>query len=406
MIRHLKKQLDQRFYEFISHQQSAGFLIIGATALSLIMANLPFHDLVEAFWHIKAGVKFGNFQFDLTLHEWVNDGLMAIFFFLVGLEIKREVLSGELSSFKKASLPVAAALGGMIVPALIYAAFNFNNPETAHGWGIPMATDIAFALAILMFAGDKVPFALKLLLTSLAVVDDLGAIVVIAVFYAKGLQLNYMLAAGGVMLWMFLMNYAGVKRMAWYVVPGLILWYAIFQSGVHATIAGVLHAMMIPFDAKNKENSTLEKVEHELHVPVNFLILPVFALSNTLITFTGEMVHDIGTSMSAGIFLGLLIGKPLGITLFVWIALKTGISTLAGTKVTIGQIFSVSVLGGIGFTMSIFIALLAFDDPDMINAAKFDILITSIVAALLGLYMIRRSVKIQEAKLAAAKGRG
>jgi NhaA family Na+:H+ antiporter len=262
-----------------------------------------------------------------------------------------------------------------------------------------MATDIAFALAILMFAGDKVPFALKLLLTSLAVVDDLGAIIVIAIFYVQDLQLNYLLAAGGITLWMFLMNYAGVKRFAWYLLPGILLWYVIFESGIHATIAGVIHAMMIPFDPKNKANSTLEKVEHELHVPVNFLILPIFALSNTLITFTPEMLHDIGTPMSLGIFFGLLIGKPIGITLFVWLAIKTGLSTLKGTKVTIGQILSVSVLGGVGFTMSIFIALLAFNDPEMISAAKFTILITSVVASVVGLLLIKRSVRLQEKKL-------
>jgi len=289
-------------------------------------------------------------------------------------------------------------LGGMLVPAGIYALFNYNNPETAHGWGIPMATDIAFALAVLMFAGDKVPFALKLLLTSLAVVDDLGAIIVIAVFYVQDLQLNYLLAAGGITLWMFLMNYAGVKRFGWYLPAGIALWFVIFESGIHATIAGVLFAMMIPFDPKIKDNSTLEKVEHELHVPVNFLILPLFALSNTLITFTPAMLHDIGTPMSLGIFFGLLIGKPVGITLFVWLAIKTGLSTLKGSKVSIGQILSVSVLGGVGFTMSIFVALLAFDDPEMISAAKLTILITSVVASVIGLFMIKRSVRLQEKK--------
>ncbi len=393
MIRALRKQLSQKFYEFISHQQSAGFLIIGATVVSLIVANLPFHEAVESFWHIKAGFNFNIFQFELSLHDWVNDGLMAVFFFLVGLEIKREILAGELASFKQASLPVAAALGGMLVPAGIYAIFNFNNPETAHGWGIPMATDIAFALAVLMFAGDKVPFGLKLLLTSLAVVDDLGAIIVIAVFYAQDLQLNYLLAAGGIMLWMFLMNRGGVKRFAWYLLPGILLWYVIFQSGIHATIAGVIFAMFIPFDAKNKDTSTLEKAAHALHIPVNFLILPLFALSNTLITFTPSMLHDIGSPMSLGIFLGLLIGKPIGITLFVWLAIKTGLSTLKGSHATVGQILPVSVLGGIGFTMSIFVAMLAFDDPDMISAAKLAILITSIVASVAGLLLIKRSVR-------------
>lgn len=396
MIRQLKNQLNQRFYEFISHQQSAGFLIIGATVVSLIVANLPIHEVVEAFWHVEAGIKFGSFTFNLSLHQWVNDGLMAIFFFLVGLEIKRELVSGELSSFKKASLPVAAALGGMIVPAIIYALFNFNHPESAHGWGVPMATDIAFALAVLLFAGDKVPFALKLMLTSLAVVDDLGAIIVIAAFYAQDLHLNYLLAAGGLTLWMFILNYAGVRRFIWYVVPGILLWYVVFLSGIHATIAGVVLAMMIPYNNQDKSLSTLEHVEHQLHVPVNFLILPVFALSNTLITFTPSMIHDIGSPMSFGIFFGLLLGKPIGITLFVWLALKTGISSLGSSKVSIGQILSVSVLGGVGFTMSIFIALLAFDDPDMINAAKLTILITSITAALLGLFFIKRAVKMEE----------
>jgi len=398
MIRTLGKQLNKTFYEFLSHQQSAGFLIIGATVVSLIVANLPFHEAVSEFWHIKAGLSFNNFKFELSLHDWVNDGLMAIFFFLVGLEIKREIVAGELASFKQASLPVAAALGGMLVPACIYALFNFNNPETAHGWGIPMATDIAFALAVLMFAGDKVPFALKILLTSLAVVDDLGAIIVIAIFYVQDLQLNYLLAAGGISLWMFLMNYAGVKRFVWYLLPGIALWYVIFESGIHATIAGVILAMMIPFDSDGKEKSTLEKVEHELHVPVNFLILPLFALSNTLITFTPAMLHGLGSSMSIGIFLGLLIGKPIGITLFVWLAIKSGLSTLKGSSATIGQILSVSVLGGIGFTMSIFVAMLAFDDPEMISAAKLTILITSVVASVVGLLLIRRSVRLQGKK--------
>ncbi len=396
MIRALSKQLNQKFYEFISHQQSAGILIIGATVVSLIVANLPFHEAVESFWHTNAGIHVGSFKFELSLHAWVNDGLMAIFFFLVGLEIKREILGGELASFKQASLPVAAALGGMLVPACIYVLFNYNNPETAHGWGIPMATDIAFALAVLMFAGDKVPFALKILLTSLAVVDDLGAILVIAIFYAQDLHLNYLLAAGGITLWLFLINYAGVKRFAWYLLPGIILWYVIFESGIHATIAGVIHAMMIPFDPNNKKESTLEKVEHELHVPVNFLILPLFALSNTLITFTPAMLHDIGSSMSLGIFFGLLIGKPIGITLFVWIAVKTGLSTLNSSKVSITQVLSVSVLGGIGFTMSIFVSMLAFDSPAMISTAKLSILITSIVASAVGLFLIKRSVRTQE----------
>jgi NhaA family Na+:H+ antiporter len=396
MIRKIKTQLDATFQEFLSHQQSAGFLIIGFTALALVLANLPFHELIEKIWQLHAGIEVGSFRFILTFHEWVNDGLMAIFFFMVGLEIKREILGGELSSFKKASLPIAAALGGMVVPAVIYTAVNLNHPETSHGWGVPMATDIAFALAVLLLAGNKVPFALKLLLTSLAVVDDLGAIIVIAVFYAKGLQLNYLLAAGGITLWMGLMNYAGVRRFVWYLIPGILLWFTIFQSGVHATIAGVIHAFSIPYDKSNSANSTLIKIEHEIYVPVNFLILPLFAFNNTLITFTPEMFQDLLTPMSLGIATGLIIGKPLGISLFVWLALKLGISTL-DKRTNFMQILSVSVLGGIGFTMSIFISMLAFDNPQMVNAAKLSTLISSVLAAVLGFCFIKMVLKTEKA---------
>ncbi len=396
MIRRLKQQIDKTLQEFISHQQSAGFLIIGATILALVLGNLPVHELIEKVWHTDAGIHVGTFNFQLSLHAWVNDGLMAIFFFMVGLEIKRELIDGALSSFKKASLPVAAALGGMIVPALIYAVFNFNNPATAHGWGVPMATDIAFALAVLLLAGNRVPFALKLLLTSLAVVDDLGAIVVIAIFYAKELHLNYLLAAGGITLWMGLMNYAGVKRFVWYIVPGILLWYAVFQSGIHATIAGVIHAMMIPYDKNDSANSTLVRIGHEVHVPVNFLILPLFAFSNTLITFTPEMFHDLASPMSLGIALGLMVGKPVGITLFVWLAVKTGFSTLDG-RTNIKQVLSVAVLGGIGFTMSIFVSMLAFEDANMINASKLAILLSSSAAAIAGLFLIKRVLKEEDA---------
>ena len=396
MIRRLKQQIDKTLQEFISHQQSAGFLIIGATILALVLGNLPVHELIEKVWHTDAGIHVGTFNFQLSLHAWVNDGLMAIFFFMVGLEIKRELIDGALSSFKKASLPVAAALGGMIVPALIYAVFNFNNPATAHGWGVPMATDIAFALAVLLLAGNRVPFALKLLLTSLAVVDDLGAIVVIAIFYAKELHLNYLLAAGGITLWIGLMNYAGVKRFVWYIVPGILLWYAVFQSGIHATIAGVIHAMMIPYDKNDSANSTLVRIGHEVHVPVNFLILPLFAFSNTLITFTPEMFHDLASPMSLGIALGLMVGKPVGITLFVWLAVKTGFSTLDG-RTNIKQVLSVAVLGGIGFTMSIFVSMLAFEDANMINASKLAILLSSSAAAIAGLFLIKRVLKEEDA---------
>jgi NhaA family Na+:H+ antiporter len=389
MIKKLVKQLDKRFAEFLSYQQSAGILIILATVVSLIMANTPLLHAIEAFWHIPLGWRFSGLGFSLTTHEWVNDGLMAVFFFLVGLEIKREVLGGELSSVKMATLPIVAAIGGMIVPALIYYSINFSNPDTSHGWGIPMATDIAFALAILLLAGDKVPPSLKLLLTSLAVVDDLGAIVVIAAFYSGGLAWSYLGAAVLVVLILAAMNYAGVKRFVFYLIPGIVLWYVVYKSGIHATIAGVVLAIFIPY-GKGEDSSTLMKLEHALNRPVNFAILPLFALSNTLIPLSGDMIQGLGSAMSIGIFAGLVIGKPLGISLFTWLALKTGLSKLSGGA-NMKQIISVSILGGIGFTMSIFVALLAFKNPAYIDASKLSILISSTVAAVGGLLVLRLS---------------
>jgi NhaA family Na+:H+ antiporter len=389
MIKKLRQQLGRRFAEFLSYQQSAGILIILATVISLVLANTPVLPAVEHLWHLPLGFSFNGIGFSLTTHEWVNDGLMAIFFFLVGLEIKREILGGELSSVKLATLPIAAAIGGMIVPALIYYAFNFSNPGTAHGWGIPMATDIAFALAILLLAGNSVPPSLKLLLTSLAVVDDLGAIVVIAAFYSSGLAWAYLGGAVIVVLVLAAMNYAGVKRFIFYLIPGIVLWYLIFRSGIHATIAGVVLAMFIPY-GKGEETSTLIKLEHLLHIPVNFIILPLFALSNTLIPINGGMLRELGSSMSVGIFAGLVAGKPLGISLFTWLSLKTGVSKLSGGA-NMKQIISVSILGGIGFTMSIFVALLAFKDPALIDAAKLTILISSTMAAVTGLLVLRFS---------------
>ncbi|MCS6819680.1 MAG: Na+/H+ antiporter NhaA [Chitinophagales bacterium] len=389
VLKVIRAQLSRTFQEFIRHQQSAGFLIIGCTALSLILANTPAYHTIEKIWETNAGIQFGNFSLFMTTHGWINDGLMAIFFFMVGLEIKRELIGGELSSFKKASLPVAAALGGMIVPAFIYYSLNYNFPETLRGWGIPMATDIAFALAVLLLAGNKIPFALKLMLTSLAVVDDLGAIIVIALFYSEKLQLNYLLATGGLTLLLSLMNYSGVKRFVWYVVPGLLLWYTIYKSGIHATVAGVIHAMTIPYDKHNEVESTLVKVEHEINVPVNFFILPLFALSNTLIHLDFELISNLISPLSLGIMLGLIIGKPLGITSFVWLAVKSGISSL-DENMNFKQIFSVSLIGGIGFTMSIFITVLAFKDVTLVNTAKLAILLSSLIAALSGIFFITK----------------
>lgn len=306
---------------------------------------------------------------------------MAIFFLMVGLEIKRELVEGELSSPKQALLPVFAAAGGAIVPALIYWSFNKGSAGD-NGWGIPMATDIAFALAVLSLLGKRVPATLKIFLAALAIVDDLIAILVIAIFYSAELHLNYLLFGAGIVALLYIFNRAGLKHLIFYLVPGLALWYCIHHSGIHATIAGVLTAITIP-TTKDASESPLEKLEHILTKPVNFLIMPLFALANTLIPVRSEMFNGLTSMLGAGIFFGLLFGKPIGITLTCWIMVKMKIAELpryAGWKHVIG----LGLLGGIGFTMSIFIALLSFSEPDLQLEAKFAVLITSTVAALLG----------------------
>lgn len=313
---------------------------------------------------------------------------MAVFFLLVGLEIKRELVHGELSSFQKASLPILAALGGVLAPALLFTLFN-KETETASGWGIPMATDIAFALAIITLLGKRVPASLKIFLAALAIVDDLMAILVIAVFYSSDLHYNYLLYASSLFLLQLLFNRLGIKNLAFYLLPGLFIWYFIHHSGVHATIAGVLTAFSLPTQpSKTTTTSPLEKLEHLLVKPVNLLIMPLFALANTNITFKEGMVEGITTPLGLGIILGLLIGKPVGITLFSWISIRMGISKLpngANWK----HISGVGLLGGIGFTMSVFIALLSFPGQHLLlSEAKFSILTGSVLSGIAGYFWL------------------
>lgn len=370
------------FQEFLKSGSAGGIILILCVIISLIIANSSFGEAFNNFLATKIGYHSESLHLEYPIIIWINDGLMAIFFLLVGLEIKRELVEGELASVKKATLPVIAALGGVMAPALIYMAFN-KNTELAGGWGIPMATDIAFALAIITLLGDKVPSSLKIFLAALAIVDDLMAILVIAVFYSTSLQYQYLLYAGLLFVLLLLFNKLGVKKIVFYIIPGIFMWYFIHHSGIHATIAGVLTAFTLPTTPDATE-SPLEKLEHLLVKPVNFLIMPIFALANTNIRYEEGMLEGLFTPLGLGIALGLFLGKPIGITFFSWLAVKLRVSNRphgASWKHVLG----VGMLGGIGFTMSIFIALLSFAEATHVLAeAKFSILVGSVLSGIVG----------------------
>ncbi|MDR6157889.1 NhaA family Na+:H+ antiporter [Chryseobacterium sp. SLBN-27] len=382
--------LTKYFKKFFSSNQASGVILIFCVVASLIIANSSAAESFQAFLDKEAGTDVFHLQYPVSI--WINDGLMAIFFLLVGLEIKREMVEGELSSFKNASLPIFAAIGGMLVPAVIYTVFNYGTPY-GNGWGIPMATDIAFSLAIISLLGNKIPNSIKIFLAALAIVDDLGAILVIAIFYTDQIRWMYLLLSLGVTALLFLLNFLKVTRIIFYLIPGLFLWYFLHHSGIHATIAGVLLAFSIPTNVSDIEISPLEKLEHQLHFPVSFLIMPVFALTNTNITFTHEMVSGITSTLGIGIILGLVLGKLLGINLFSLLAIKLKLSSLPHNS-SWKQMIGVGLLAGIGFTMSIFIALLSFkNEIEIQNEAKFAILIASFIAAVSGYLILNISSK-------------
>jgi NhaA family Na+:H+ antiporter len=369
------------FKDFFNSTTSSGIILFSCLILSLIIANSPMGEGFESFLATQMGYENTSLHLKYSVALWINDGLMAIFFLLVGLEIKREIVEGELSSPKKAILPIICAIGGAIVPALIYTIFNRDTP-TAGGWGIPMATDIAFALAILSFLSKKVPLSLKIFLAALAIVDDLLAILVIAVFYSSDLHYMNMVYTGAILILLFLFNRFGLKNLAFYLIPGLFIWYFVHHSGIHATIAGVLTALTLPTTADHKE-SPLEKLEHALTKPVNFLIIPIFALANTNIRFENGMVEGLFTGLGMGIVLGLIVGKPLGILLISWLSVNLKLSELPENAKWV-HILGVGLLAGIGFTMSIFISILSFADPLLVQEAKFSILVGSVISGLLG----------------------
>lgn len=373
------------FTDFFESEKAGGMILVLVTVLSLVLANSKVSPGYIGFWDFHIGSH--------SLTHWINDGLMTFFFLLIGLELEREIYQGELSDIKNAALPIFGALGGMVVPAGIFLLMNYGT-STQSGAGIPMATDIAFAIGILSLLGNRVPLSLKVFLTALAVIDDLGAIIVIAVGYTNNLSLLNLALAIGVWGVLFVLNRLKVHRLLPYLIGGLIMWYFMLQSGVHATITGVILAFAIPF-GDGGEQTVSYRLQHFLHKPVAFLILPLFAMANTGIVLGSDWIQHFTTHNSLGIMAGLVLGKPVGILLFSALGATLGLCALPG-DLKWKQIFGAACLGGIGFTMSIFITLLAFDDASIIIESKVAILAASIMAGCIGLLVLRYTTKNQE----------
>lgn len=370
------------FKDFTESEKAGGFMLIACTLLSLYLANSQFGKNYIHFWHLNLG--------NHPVEYWINDGLMTIFFLLIGLELEREIYKGELSDFKKALLPISAALGGMLIPAILFLSLNYGT-ATAQGAGIPMATDIAFALGILSLLGNRVPLSLKVFLTALAVIDDLGAILVIAVFYSKTILVTHLLISLSIFGFLILLNSLKVYNLFPYLIGGILMWYFMLNSGVHATITGVLLAFAIPFE-KGEKDSISFKLQHFLHRPVAFIILPLFALANTAILFQSDITSSLNHNYTLGIALGLIIGKPIGIWLFSLLSVKLKLVELP-RGLNWKNILGVSFLGGIGFTMSMFITLLAFSSEEYIINSKIMILISSLISALFGYFYLKFTLK-------------
>jgi len=435
------KKISTPFEHFLHAQTTTGLVLMFMTVLALILANSPLAESYAHFFHTKISFSIGSWELSHTIHHWINDGLMAIFFFIIGLEIKREVTVGELANIKVAILPILAAIGGMIFPAIIYLSVTAGT-DGSNGWGIPMATDIAFAISALVLLGKRVPTALVTFLVALAIVDDLGAVFVIALFYTEQIHTLPLLFAGGAFLILIAFNRFGIHMVLPYFIVGLLMWFFMLESGVHATIAGVIAALAIPSkpkrlptsfraDAKvlldeydsypidkklgmnerqkaillklqkniNDIGTPAARLENDLHLPVALLVIPLFALANAGITIDFSSIGaTLTTPVSMGIIMGLIFGKVLGIFGVAWLAIKLKVATLP-TGSTMSQIFGVALLGGIGFTMSIFVAELAFaGSPELIFQAKVGILLASLFAGLFGYFWLRFIAKSQEAK--------
>ena len=377
-----------RIQEFIRLETSGGVVLMIAAIFAMIIANTPLsanYDLILGTY-IKVGI--GNFEIAKPAILWINDGLMAIFFFLVGLEIKREVLAGELSSFDKAILPIMAAIGGMAVPGIIFAIINWGTPENLNGWAIPTATDIAFALGILALIGSRAPISLKIFLLAIAIIDDLGAIVIIAIFYTSELSLSALSFSVIGFAAAVALNRMGVQRTAPYLLVGIVMWVFVLKSGVHATLAGVLIAFTIPLKTKNEDEALLYKMEHGLHPWVAFLILPVFAFANAGVNFTGIGIDDLLQPLTLGIAVGLFLGKQIGVFLATWIGVKSGIARLP-ENVSWKHVYGVACLTGVGFTMSLFIGSLAFTTADVMNSVRLGVVLGSVLSGIIGYLLLK-----------------
>ncbi|MBN1950646.1 MAG: Na+/H+ antiporter NhaA [Bacteroidales bacterium] len=422
------------FDRFLKIEASGGILLLVSTGLAIFWANSHWADSYHHFWENMLSIEVGSFLLTMNFHHWINDGLMAIFFFFVGLEIKRELVAGELSSLKQASLPIAAAIGGMLIPALIYISVN-ENPAADSGWGIPMATDIAFSLGVLSLLGKKVPTSLKVFLVALAIVDDLGAVLVIALFYTGDIQGTFLLTGLALFLFLLAFNFGGIRYIPAYMIVGWVIWYLFYRSGIHPTIAGVLIAFAIPvkrkiamhtfkkrmdknlevfcIDGSNEKitlsgnqlialdnmeeeiyhvQSPVQNLEHTLHHFVTFFIMPIFALANAGVELGNVSPGGLLTGLSGNIELSLILGKVLGILLFTWLAVRLGIGSLPGI-ITWKHILGLGFLGGMGFTMSLFISNLAFVNEGMLVQAKIGILMGSLLAGILGYVLLWFSLR-------------
>ena len=393
----------RRLNEFIHQESSSGKVLMATALLALLAANSPLNAMYDALLEIPLEIKVGSLEIAKPLLLWINDGLMAVFFFLVGLELEREILEGHLSSFQKAALPGIAAVGGMAIPAAFYAFLNWGDAAAMKGWAIPTATDIAFALGVLALLGDRVPTSLKALLLSIAIFDDLGAIIVIALFYTADLSTESLIVAAVMLVLLFVLNRKGVQRPAAYILLGIPLWIAVLKSGVHATLAGVALAMFIPLRSKGKSenegtdehsHSMLHNLEHTLHPWVAFGVLPIFAFANAGVPLGGISVADITHPVPMGIVLGLFVGKQIGVFGFCWVAKKLGLAQLP-EGVTWGQLYGTSFLCGIGFTMSLFIASLAFEAgaTEYLGLDRLGILMGSLISGLVGFVVLKRSLR-------------
>lgn len=384
--------ISQFFQDFIKKESSAGILLIIVTILALLLENSFMHTFYTSFLHTPVEIRFGELQIAKPLLLWVNDGLMAVFFFVIGLEVKREVVEGHLSSLSQISLPGMAAIGGMVVPALIFIAFNNGDNFSMNGWAIPTATDIAFALGILSLLGNRVPVSLKIFLMALAIIDDLGAIVIIALFYTSELSTTSIVIAAIALFILLVMNRMNVAIKSAYIVVGIILWVSVLKSGVHATLAGVALAFMIPLSSKDKEGNSFsmaKEMEYDLHNWVAFMILPLFAFVNAGVDLKGISIEEMAGPVPLGIMLGLFIGKQLGVFGFSWIAIKMGWASLPKES-NWTLLYGVSVLTGIGFTMSLFVDTLAYNDTQIYHYAdKLAILVGSFLSAIVGYLILR-----------------